>query len=161
MGSFGFLYGYGEVPNVAQSQYFVSLGNYGSSSDATRIIDAYKWDQGYQIKLNLEATDFSHSELRDMPAIKEMPVQNDLPEKTQIVFDLIARLQGRPNDVIPTEPGACFFGGFLKGKALGQEKIDSSFVIPDKPDVSFNLQSFTNLSAPDTLLQRVRGNGHE
>jgi Tle cognate immunity protein 4 C-terminal domain/Tle cognate immunity protein 4 N-terminal domain len=150
-----FLYGYGEVPGVKRTQYFVSLGDYGSSSDAVRIINAYRWDQGYQLTMTLEATDFSHSKMRDDPSVALMAVQNDLPQKTQIVFDLIARLQGRPNDVIPTEPGACFFGGFLNGKASGEEEIDSSFLIPDKRDAWFNLESFTTLNAEDTLLRRV------
>jgi Tle cognate immunity protein 4 C-terminal domain/Tle cognate immunity protein 4 N-terminal domain len=152
---FRFLYDYGEVPNVERTQYFVSLGDYGSSSDAVRIIDAYKWDHGYQLTLRLKAKDFTHSKIRDMPSVKDMPVQNNLPEKTRIAFDLIARFQGRPDDVVPSEPGACFFGGFLKGKASGDEKIDSSLVIADKPDVWFSFESFTNLSASDTLLQRV------
>ena len=154
---FRFLYDYGAVPNVKRTQYFVSLGDYGSSSDAVRIIDAYKWDHGYQLTLRLKAKDFTHSEIRDMPSVKDMPVQNNLPEKTRIAFDLIARLQGRPDDVAPSEPGACFFGGFLKGKASGDEEINSSFVIADKPDVWFSFESFTNLSANDTLLQRVHG----
>jgi hypothetical protein len=152
---FRFLYDFGDVPNVKRTKYFISLGDYGSSSDAVRIIDAYKWDRGYQIKLNLEATDFTKSEMRDMPSVKDMAIQNDVPEKTRIVFDLLARLQGRADDVVPTEPGACFFGGFLKGKTSGNETIDSSFLIPDKPDVWFNLESNTDLSADDTLLQRA------
>ncbi|KQR83366.1 hypothetical protein ASG35_29620, partial [Burkholderia sp. Leaf177] len=155
---FRFLYDYGEVPNVKRTQYFVSLGDYGSSSDATRIIEAYKWDDGYQLTLRLEALDFTHSFVRDVVPLEQLPVQNDLPEKARIAFDLIARLQGRPDDVVPGEPGACFFGGFLKGKASGDEEINSSFVIADKPDVWFSFESFTNLSANDTLLQRVHGN---
>jgi hypothetical protein len=153
---FRFLYDYGDVPNVKRTKYFISLGDYGSSSDSVRIIDAYKWDQGYQVTLKFKAKDYTRSVIRDMPSVKDMPVQNDVPEKTRIVFDLLARIQGRADDAVPTEPGACFFGGFLKGKASGTEKIDSAFLIPDKPDVWFNLESYTNLSADDTLLQRVR-----
>ena len=154
---FRFLYDYGKVPNVERTQYFVSLGDYGSSSDAVRIIDAYKWDQGYQITATVEATDFSHSEMRDAPTVKLMTTQNNLPEKTRMVFDIVARLEGRAEDAIPKQPGACFYGGFLKGKTLGDEYIDSFFVLNEKRDVSFGLESYTNLKADDTLLTRVHG----
>jgi hypothetical protein len=154
---FRFLYDFGDVPDVERTKYFISLGDYGSPSDAVRIIDAYKWDQGFQIKLTMDALDFTRSVTRDMPSVKDMPIQNDVPQKTRIVFELLARLRGRADDVMPTEPGACFFGGFLKGKTSGNEKIDSSFLIPDRPDVWFSLESYTNLSAEDTLLQRVHG----
>lgn len=155
---FRFLYDYGDLPNVKRTKYFISLGDYGSSSDAVRIIDAYKWDQGYQIQLNLEATDFTKSVIRHMPSVADMPIQSDVHEKTRIVFDLLARIQGRADGVVPAEPGACFFGGFLKGKTSGTEAINFSFLIPAKPDVSFSLDSFTDLSVDDTLLQRVHGN---
>ena len=93
-----------------------------------------------------------------MPIIKNDPNKNDVPQKTRLVFDLIEKLQGRPEDVIPTQPGACFLGGFLPGKALSEnEVIRSSFILPDKPDVSFSLESFTNMKSDDTLLQRVNG----
>jgi hypothetical protein len=152
-----FLYASGEVPSVKQTQYFISLGDYGSSSDAKRVIDAYKWDQGYQLSLTLTALDFTHSKMRDAPSVKQLTTPNDLPQKTRVVFDLISRLEGRAEDVIPTEPGACFYGGFLRGKTSTEETINSSFVVHDKPDVWFNLESFTDLSSDDTLLQRVHG----
>ena len=152
-----FLYDYGEVPNVDKTQYFVSLGDYASSSDAKRVIEAYKWDQGYQLTVKITAFDFIHSKMRDAPSVKDMETPNDLPEKTHAVFNLIARLEGRAEDAIPKQPGACFYGGFLKGKTLGDEYIDSFFVLNEKRDVSFGLESYTNLKADDTLLTRVHG----
>ena len=152
-----FLYDYGEVPNVDKTQYFVSLGDYASSSDAKRVIEAYKWDQGYQLTVKITAFDFIHSKMRDAPSVKDMETPNDLPEKTHAVFNLIARLQGRAEDVVPTEPGACFYGGFLEGKTSTEEYINSAFVISAKPDAWFNLESFTDLHSNDTLLQRVHG----
>jgi hypothetical protein len=152
-----YLYASGKVPTVAQTQYFISLGDYASSSDATRIIDAYKWDGGYQLTLKLEATDFTQSKYRDRAFMQEVPIKNNLPEKTRIVFDLISRLEGRAEDVIPTEPGACFYGGFLKGKTRGGENVNSFYALTDKPDVSLTFESYTDLRADDTLLQRVHG----
>ncbi|WP_321900190.1 hypothetical protein, partial [Paraburkholderia heleia] len=60
-----FLYDSGKIHNVENSQYFVSLGNPFSSSDAIRVIETYKWDRGYQIDLNIGGTDLQHSSDRE------------------------------------------------------------------------------------------------
>ena len=41
------------------------------------------------------------------------------------------------------------------GKTSGTETISSSFLIPDKPDAWFHVESYTDLRADDTLLLRV------
>ncbi|WP_321900191.1 T6SS immunity protein Tli4 family protein, partial [Paraburkholderia heleia] len=87
-----------------------------------------------------------------------MGTPNDVPQKTRLLFDLIEKLQGRPEDVIPTVPGVCFIGGFLPGKAVSvDEEIHTDFVLPDNPDVDFNVETFANLEANDTLPQRMKG----
>jgi hypothetical protein len=153
-----FLYDYGKVRNIEHTRYFVSLGDDAASSDASRVIEAYKWDRGYQLTLTIDAIDFQHSADKDQPWVKAMGTPYDAPQKTQLVFDLIEKLQGRAEDSMPTEPGACFFGGFLPGKAISQdEEIHSYFALPDKPDVSFSLETFGNLKAVSTLLKRFAG----
>jgi len=152
-----YLYEDGNVRGIEHTRYFISLGS-RFSSDANRAIEAYKWDRGYQIRASQKATDWTNSKYRDMPIIKNDPNKNDVPQKTRLVFDLIEKLQGRPEDVIPTQPGACFLGGFLPGKALSEkEEIESLFILPDKPDVYFKLHSFANMRPEKTLLQRVNG----
>ncbi|WP_241484902.1 T6SS immunity protein Tli4 family protein [Caballeronia zhejiangensis] len=152
-----YLYEYGKVRNIDHSRYFVSLGSRASPSDAVRFIEAYKWDRGYQIKLNIDAVDFLHSEDRDQPWLNDLPVKNDVPEKSRRVFDLLEKLEGRRDDVIPTQPGACFVGGFLPGKAVSEdEEIQSFFALPDKPDVGFSIETFGNMKPGDTLLRRIK-----
>ncbi|WP_087669161.1 T6SS immunity protein Tli4 family protein [Caballeronia humi] len=58
------------------------------------------------------------------------------------------------DDDIPTEPGVCFLNGFLPGKATDQENVYAGFVLRDKPDVSFVLQTDSNIREQTTLLQR-------
>lgn len=152
-----FLYDYGQVRTIEHTRYFVSLPHYAVSSDSGRIVEAHKWDRGYQVTLTIDAIDLLHSGAKDEPWVKEMGTPYDVPQKTRLVFDLIEKLRGRPDDEIPTEPGVCFFGGFLPGKAISRdEEIHSYFVLPDKPDVSFYFESFGNLGSNDTLLQRTR-----
>jgi hypothetical protein len=156
-----FLYHYGKVRAIENTRYFVSLGDHAASSDIGRTIEIYKWDRGYQLSMVIDAADNTDSEYerktRGTPYGNAEWRINNVAQKTQLGFDLIEKLRGRPDDEIPTEPGACFFGGFLPGKAISRdEEIHSYFVLPDKPDVSFYLESFGNLGSNDTLLQRTR-----
>jgi hypothetical protein len=85
-----FVYDQGEVHGVPNSRYFVTLGNRNADSDLGRVIEAYKWDAGYQIKLRIEATDSIHSEFEKK--MKGTPYEakdwkvNDVPEKTSLVL---------------------------------------------------------------------------
>jgi Tle cognate immunity protein 4 C-terminal domain/Tle cognate immunity protein 4 N-terminal domain len=152
-----FLYDYGEVRGIKETRYFTSLGNNFESSDAKRLIEAYRWDRGYRIKLHVEGTDFTASKFKDLPVIENDPIKTDVPQKTRLVFDLLERVQGRPDDVIPDEPGVCFTGGFLPQKAGNREEVQSYFAFDDKPDVFLSLESYSDLSADTTLLQRITG----
>ncbi|MGS1003326.1 T6SS immunity protein Tli4 family protein [Burkholderia glumae] len=150
----------GNVRGMKNTQYFVTLGDSGATSDIERVIEVYKWNRGYQINMRIEAADSIHAEYtkkyHGTPYGISEPV-NDVPDKTRQAFDLIERLQGRAEDVIPTEPGACFVGGFMPGKAIAEsEEISTSYVLADKTDVSFSLDSFANLRATSTLLPRVQ-----
>ena len=155
-----FFFGDGTVRGAENTKFFVSLDDPGASSDIKRIIEAYKWDRGYQINLRVDAIDSIHAEYtkkyQGTPYGISEPM-NNVPEKTRQAFDLIGKIQGRPEDQIPTEPGACFVGGFMPGKAITEnEEVSTSYVLADKPDVSFSWDSFANLQATSTLLPRIR-----
>ncbi|MCO5397761.1 T6SS immunity protein Tli4 family protein [Ralstonia soli] len=151
-----FLFDQGKVHGAEHTQYFVSLGDPGASSDAKRVIEAYKWDRGYRISLQIEGADWTQSVDKDQSWVKDMGTPNDIPEKLHLAFDLIDRLQGRAEDVIPTEPGACFFGGFFLGKAISEDEvITSAFALPSKPDVMFDWKSSIDQSN-DTLISRAK-----
>jgi hypothetical protein len=141
-------------PDIPDSRYFISLGSFNESSDANRVIEAYKWDHGYRIKLQIIGSDWTNSIDKDEPVIKNDPVKTDVPEKTQRVISLLSRVRGRADDVIPSEPGVCFLGGFIPGSARAFERVETSFVLPDKPDVSFVLTTDAAIHEPTTLLKR-------
>ncbi|SDR50530.1 T6SS immunity protein Tli4 family protein [Paraburkholderia tuberum] len=155
------LYDYGQVPNTPQSRYFVTLSDLEDTADLGRAIEAYKWDAGYRIKFRIEATDSIHSEfevrMKGTPyEVKDWKV-NDVPEKTRLVLSLAANVRGRPEHEIPTEPGVCFRDGFLPRKAATGEEVSVLFALKNQPDVSFDLQSNTDLRDPqkDTLPNRL------
>jgi hypothetical protein len=155
------LYDYGQVPNAPQSRYFVALRDLDDTADLSRAIEAYRWDADYQIKLRIEASDWAHSEYKKKVqgtpyAVPDMNV-NDVPEKTNLVLELIQKVRGRADDEIPPEPGVCFLGGFLPRKAADGEDLRVSFAMKDKPGVSFDLATHTDVrdQLKDTLPSRL------
>jgi Tle cognate immunity protein 4 C-terminal domain/Tle cognate immunity protein 4 N-terminal domain len=148
-----FLYAYGEARQKG-SRYFVRLQSVAEASDGARVIEAFKWSHGYRIKLQIEATDFTHSVFRNEVTVRESSIQNDVPEKLRLVFDLLDAVVGRDEEVIPAEPGVCFLGGFLPGAATDKEDLYGSFVLRDKRDVSFILQTDSSIRESTSLLER-------
>jgi hypothetical protein len=121
---------------------------------ASRVIEAYKWDHGYQFKLEIEGIDFLHPDQTSQPSIQKFAIKNDVPEKKQLVIDMIGRLRGRAENEIPTEPGLCFLGGFLPGKAGDEEDVGAQFVLHANRDVSIGIGSDSGIRESNTLLQR-------
>jgi hypothetical protein len=143
------LYDYGQVPDTPYSRYFVTLNDLDDTADLTRAVEAYKWDAGYQIKLRIEASDWVHStyklKVQNTPyAVPDLAI-NDVPEKTRLVLNFAASVRGRPDDEIPSEPGVCFKDGFLPRKAATGEEVSTLFALKDRPDVSFDLTTNTDL----------------
>ena len=69
---FQFLYADTVVEGVPRSRFFISQGNPDVLSPATRIVEAYKWDRGYQIKMQIEGSDFTHPDQTDDPIVKQL-----------------------------------------------------------------------------------------
>jgi hypothetical protein len=133
------------------ARYFIHLeskyaGNIG------RVIEAYKWSDGFRIKLETKAYDVTTSVEKDNPAAQE--IGNNVPEKIELVLDMLERVRGRAEADVPTEPGVCFAGGFLKGPATDAESIAMRFVLRDMPDVNFSIETDGNIRESTTLLER-------
>lgn len=154
-----YLYESGDGPQPS-TRYFVRLAIPGQSGDMTRVVEAYKWSAGYQIKLQVKASDSVNSEYVKRTAgtpygIPESDRANDVPQKKRLIFDMLKRIEGRDAHSIPTRPGVCFLGGFLAGNAGEAERVAAQFVPADHSDVSFNLETNTELQEPTTLLERA------
>ncbi|WP_158903686.1 T6SS immunity protein Tli4 family protein [Burkholderia sp. L27(2015)] len=149
-----FLYADTTVGGVPGSRFFISQGDPDVLSPANRVIEGYKWDRGYQIKLQIEGSDFTHPDQTNDPVVKLLPNKNDVPDKAREVAHLVDKVRGRTEDEIPTEPGVCFAGGFFPGRATDQENIWVQFVLRNQHDVSFNIDSNSDIRETTTLLQR-------
>ncbi|WP_175780320.1 T6SS immunity protein Tli4 family protein [Burkholderia anthina] len=149
------LYDSGDAPSVSGSYFFVNSSSGASGSirslDSSRAIEAYKWDRGYQIVLRIDAYDARNLDYTSdsvygpiLKRLNEDRPPTDVPQKTRLVLDILKRVQGRADDSIPTEPGLCFVGGFLPGKAGPGEQIEDSFAVQGKPDVMFTFRMYTD-----------------
>jgi len=154
-GGYRFVYADGKIEGINESRYFISLGDADAMTDAERVIEAYKWDRGYQIKLQISASDAKNSTyFKDMPSVRDNPAMTDAPERTRRVVSMLGRIRGREDDDIPTEPGVCFIGGFLPGKAVDEEIFKGYFSFPGMHDAGFGLDTDTRIRETTTLLQR-------
>ncbi|WP_233885396.1 T6SS immunity protein Tli4 family protein [Paraburkholderia flagellata] len=148
-----FLYAAG--PARGRSTYYFIYRDTLIDSPATRYIEGYKWDRGYRFLLKIETYDYVHPDQTDDPIVKQFDVKNEVPAKTNLVFDLLEKLRGRPNEEIPTEPGVCFAGGFLPGKATDDQYVRGGFTLTSNPDVSFVVSVDTASQGGITLLQHA------
>ncbi len=147
-----FLYADDEVEGP-DTHYFIHRGD-KHADPGNRILEAYKWDHGYRFKLGIEGSDFLHPDQTKDPLVQQIPVKNDVPEKTRLIFDLVKRLRWRAEDEIPSEPGLCFPTAFLPGKAGDKEDMVAQFVLASNRDVALNFESDSGIRESSTLLQR-------
>jgi len=150
--AYPFLYADDQVDGL-DTYYFIYRGNL-SDGPANRVFEAYKWDHGYRFKVGIEGSDYLHPDQTYKSYIKALAVLNDVPEKTRLVFDIVKRLRWRAEDEIPAEPGLCFLGAFLPGKAGEKENVSTQFVLASNRDVSIGIESNSGIREPTTLLQR-------
>lgn len=149
-----FLYQYGEAWGKG-TRYFVHLGSPSDPSDTTRVIEAYKWDRGYRIKLKVTAWDYDHSVFKEEPSVKQMAIKNNVRERTALVFGLLEKIRGRADDEIPAEPGLCFYGGFVPTKAGSEEEVSALYTLRGQDDINFAFEVTPDLRENTTLLQRT------
>jgi hypothetical protein len=135
------------------TRYFISRRHPGSDPGA-RQIEAYKWDRGYEIKLEITGSDYTDPDQTNDSLVKQMTEINDVPRKTGIVLDLLNRVRSRPEDEIPSEPGVCFFGGFIVGKSGETENVWATYRPLKNPDALFTVNTDTDIKQETTLLQR-------
>ena len=147
-----FLYADDEVDRP-DTHYFIHRGD-THADPGNRVFEAYKWDHGYRFKLGIEGSDFLHPDQTKDPLVQQIPVKNDVPEKTRLIFDLVKRLRWRAEDEIPSEPGLCFPTAFLPGKAGEKEVAGAQFVLGSNRDVSIGIESDSGIRESNTLLQR-------
>ncbi|CAM2180270.1 Tle cognate immunity protein 4 C-terminal domain-containing protein [Paraburkholderia sacchari] len=136
------------------SYYFVHRGTV-HDDPSRRNIEGYKWNQGYRFLLKFEAYDYMHPDQTDDPIVRKMDIKNNFPDKVDLVLGLLERLRGRPKEEIPTEPGLCFAGGFLPGKATDEQYVRGGYSLANHPDVFFTVSVDTASQGNMTLLQHA------
>jgi hypothetical protein len=155
--AYPFLYKVGKGTSE-HTKYFVSRERTDNYPDF-RKIEAYKWDNGYAIKLEIDARDYTDPDRTSDSLVQKIGITNDVPQKLDLVLNFLDRVRGRSEDDIPSEPGVCFFGGFMKGEALRNvetENVKTVYTMLHNPDAFFKIETDTDIQEDTTLLERSR-----
>jgi hypothetical protein len=159
-----FLYGDQEYPLVMSGVeeqrkkgvwYFIHMGDI-DEAPSHRTIEVYKWDRGVRLKLEISASDFTRPDQSEDSIVKQLSpaARNDVGRKLVRALDLAHDFRGRADDDIPTGPGVCIDGGFIAGAASDKERIETSFYLSGRRDVSVDFSSDSSYAEETTLLQR-------
>ncbi|WP_134078371.1 T6SS immunity protein Tli4 family protein [Paraburkholderia caballeronis] len=151
--AYPFLYADGEAWG-AGARYFIYRGTV-YDDPGNRVIEGYKWDRGYRIKMKVEGSDFTNPDQTSDPIVMQMTVKNDVPQKTSLVFGLLEKVRGRADDEIPAEPGLCFYGGFVPTKAGSEEEVSTLYTLKGQDDINFAFETTPDLRDSITLLQHA------
>ena len=93
-----------------------------SVADAMRILEGYLYTNGVVIKLQKQTVNDSS------PVYNQQrngdPIQNYVARDVSQMQSLMARISGRDNDVIPTNPGSCITHAFIATDPTARERED-------------------------------------
>lgn len=127
-----------------------------TSIRAGRTLEALWWDRGYAHRATIKAIDGTYPELQSDPYWREQGTE--VPEKLATLRAVIARVRGRRDDEIPSEPGDGFAHGFWQGAQAPAAEFSINYHLQGTPDVYIHLRSVSGdarVARPDTgLMQR-------
>lgn len=141
-----------------ESKLFHIAAEDSNYAESSRVIEGYKWSNGFVISLVANATDADMEKPEDGAMTRKLG--DDVPQKIALLTQMLAKVQGRDASEIPREPGFCFEDGFLPGRAgegkeleIDEELSAAFFGNKQFPDVGFNFEMSTMFREDSTLLQ--------
>ena len=93
-----------------------------SAADAMRVLEGYLYTNGVVIKLQKQTVNDSASRYERQR--NGDPIQNYVARDVSQMQSLMARMSGRDNDVIPTNPGSCITHAFIATDPTARERED-------------------------------------
>lgn len=115
-----------------------------------RVLELWGWKTGYQVLLEINATDYPGAGFDDPD---DPP--DDTRQKLKHLLRVYDRLSGRNEHEIPTEQGVCFPNGFLRGAPTNSEWIDLNYHLSSAEDVYFRFISLSDIGPQESrLLER-------
>jgi len=95
-----------------------------SVADAMRILEGYLYTNGVVIKLQKQTVNDSASRYERQR--NGDPIQNYVASDVSQMQSLMARISGRDNDAIPTDPGSCITHAFIATDPTARDREDIS-----------------------------------
>ncbi len=123
-----------------------------------RQLEARWWKGGYACSAEIGAVDNTFPEDLADPILGKRGMKTDIPEKLATLRAVIARVRGRRDHEIPSEPGDGFAHGFWQGAQAPAAEFSINYHLQGTPDVYIHLRSVSGdarVARPDTgLMQR-------
>jgi hypothetical protein len=126
-------------------------------TEDARVIEGYRWSKGLVVGMVAKATDADMEKPEDSAMTRDLG--HDVPQKIALLTQMLIKVQGREMNEIPKEPGFCFEGGFLPGRAGDGKELEideefrADFFSKQSPDISFDFSMSTSFTQKNTLLQ--------
>lgn len=124
-------------------------------ADAMRILEGYLYTNGVVIKLQKQTVNDSASRYERQR--NGDPIQNYVVNDVSQMQSLMARINGRDNDIIPTKPGSCITHAFIATDQTARDREDINIGlisnIFDNIRVAVSNDNFTR--EENTVLDRI------
>lgn len=153
----GWKYLYQSITVNNEIQLFHRLEDDMNLLEYSRAIEGYRFSNGFVISMVTKATDADMEKPEDGAMSRK--VGDDVPQRIALVTQMLNKVQGRVTTDIPKEPGFCFVGGFLPGKAGDGKELEvdeefrAGFSSKQWPDLSMRFETSTEFQQEETLLQ--------
>lgn len=125
-----------------------------STGRLSRTFELLAWQEGFEMKASINATDTTFAEYADDSVAKQL--KTDVEEKLGHLLEVYGRLRGRVETEIPAERGFCFPGGFMKGVPSEDEQTYVPFHLEGSPDLYFHFAAKPErVKEKERLLERA------
>jgi len=143
----------GFISETPQGVVINRVDSSASTTRAGRTLEGWRWDNGFQLKVSIDAVDGTFPELQSDSYWKERG--SDVPTKLAQLLEILSRLRGRSETEVPIEQGFCVPHGFIAGRPSATEEAYVSYHLEGTPDVYFHVSANPEaLKDEKSLLQR-------
>ncbi|CQH58815.1 T6SS immunity protein Tli4 family protein [Yersinia frederiksenii] len=122
--------------------------------DAFRVLEAYLYSNGVLIKIEIKLTNGMADRYKNDRNSYPTVYQDTTSERMSELNDLLVRIQGRNENIIPTMAGNCIPNAFITDNKIDQESIDTLYKSSNASQLRFGISTDNYIKENDSLLDR-------
>lgn len=124
--------------------------------DAFRVLEAYLYSNGVLIKIEIKLTNGIADRYKNDRISYPTVYMDTTSERMSELNDLLVRIQGRDESVIPSMAGSCIPNAFITDNKIDQESIDLLYKNSKASQLRFGMSTNNYIQENDSLLDRSR-----